>query len=133
MQTYIQKNKKNIKKIFFIPAAIVGIGVLSVAVGGMACMGGAVFVCYIVMFKCLIQFLWQTLNNVTYYWQPEALIKLIIDFKIGCDKCYNQNNLKIVQHMFSVIWSFLLFYFLKLPSAKKSYVFGDLKFFIFYF
>ncbi len=50
------------------------------------------------------------LNNVTYYWQLEALIKLIIDFKIGCDKCYNQNNLKIVQHMF---WSYFIILFSK--------------------
>ena len=52
MQTYIKKNKKMIKKIFFIPAAIVGIGVLSITVGGMACMGGAVFVCCIVKSSC---------------------------------------------------------------------------------
>ena len=52
IHTYFKKNKKMIKKIFFIPAAIVGIGVLSITVGGMACMGGAVFVCCIVKSSC---------------------------------------------------------------------------------
>ena len=43
----LTKYKKTIKRVFFVPAAIVGAGVISVAVGGMAVLGGIVTVCYI--------------------------------------------------------------------------------------
>ena len=43
-----KKYNKIIKKILFIPASIIGTGIIVVSVGGMAIMGGVVLICYIV-------------------------------------------------------------------------------------
>ena len=43
-----KKYNKIIKKILFIPASVVGTGIIVVSVGGMAIMGGVVLICYIV-------------------------------------------------------------------------------------
>jgi hypothetical protein len=43
-----KKYDKIIKKILFIPASVIGIGIIVVAVGGMAVMGGVVLLCYVV-------------------------------------------------------------------------------------
>jgi len=43
-----KKYNKIIKKILFIPASVVGTGIIVVAVGGMAFMGGVVLICYVV-------------------------------------------------------------------------------------
>ena len=57
------KYKPIIKRILFVPAILVGSGVVIVAVGGMAIMGGLVATCYIA--NAIIDFVVYDIANMT--------------------------------------------------------------------
>ena len=59
----LTKYKKTIKRVFCVPAAIVGAGVFGVAVGGMAVLGGIGTVCYIA--ESIIETTVDTLFDIT--------------------------------------------------------------------